>query len=496
MSSLPAAGARVRLDDLKVGPLLAEGGEGRVFQLPRQPHLLYKEYRSPDPRPHLEALVAWPETLPPPRAARVRSSAAWPTAVVTGGGGGPVGLLVPRAPRRFSVRHRDGHSRLASLSYLTADPAHRAAAYGLELPAPAGAARLGLVHALARLLAAFESGPVRVGHGDLSTKNVLWSLQRGPEVFVIDCDNAETFDADGSPLGAGLRRRAMTPNWDDPAVPRGANPTLTSDRYSLALIFLRVVGAANFPIQARQRAGGPVEVEFPVPAGPGAEVLLDPDAPVWALCARSLSVAHPEGRPPAAAWVAELARILRAVGAAPVEAPDEVAPAAEPAATSAPPDDVTVVPVRAARRPVRTWSRVRAEPRYPAAPAASGGAGAGGFAWRPLPGGSPAPATVSAAGTGARTAGTRAPATGVAAPPGPRGGGPSDAAMWPELKTYAGRLVRWWLHLHAAMLRTLLTRGRRRRGLRSLAFCLLVDVVVGVILLLFGAVITAPVLGL
>ena len=47
----------------------------------------------------------------------------------------------------------------------------------------------------------------------------------------------------------------------------GGNPTLASDRYSLALIFLRVVGAANFPIQARQRQGGPITVDFAVPPG-------------------------------------------------------------------------------------------------------------------------------------------------------------------------------------------------------------------------------------
>ena len=84
---------------------------------------------------------------------------------------------------------------------------------------------------------------------------------------MIDCDNCERFDPDGRPSTPAGRRRAMTPNWDDPAVPAGTNPTLASDRYSLALIFLRVVGAANFPIQARQRQREPVTVDFAVPAG-------------------------------------------------------------------------------------------------------------------------------------------------------------------------------------------------------------------------------------
>ena len=104
-----------------------------------------------------------------------------------------------RAPRRFALRHRDGTTRLATLSYLTADPAHRAVAYGLSLPPAVSPERLGLVYALARLLEAFERAEPLVGHGDLSTKNVLWSLQRGPEVFVLDCDNCERFDRNATP---------------------------------------------------------------------------------------------------------------------------------------------------------------------------------------------------------------------------------------------------------------------------------------------------------
>ncbi|HET6964391.1 MAG TPA: hypothetical protein VFH58_06430, partial [Acidimicrobiales bacterium] len=227
----------VRLEDLRVGDLLAEGGEGRVHQLPRQPHLVFKSYRQPADRGHLEDLVAWPDTLASPEAgSTVRAASAWPCSVVAGERDRAVGLLMPRAPRRFALRHRDGHSRLASLSYLTADPQHRAVAYGLTLPQAVGRERVGLVYALARLLAAFESGEPSVGHGDLSTKNVLWSLQRGPEVFVIDCDNSERFGPHGQPVDLSGRRRAMTPNWDDPSIPRGSNPTAATDRYSLGLV--------------------------------------------------------------------------------------------------------------------------------------------------------------------------------------------------------------------------------------------------------------------
>jgi hypothetical protein len=249
--------ASICIDDLRIGALLAEGGEGRVYELPLQPSYVFKSYLRPGPKAYLDDLVRWTGA----RGARVGTACAWPAAVVTDGRGDASGLILPRAPRRFALRHRDGTTRLASLSYLTADPAHRAVAYGLNLPAEVSPERLGLVYALARLIEAFETAEPPVGHGDLSTKNVLWSLQRGPEVFVIDCDNCELYeDGPGVP-----RRRAMTPNWDDPAVAAGTNPSRFSDRYSLALVFLRVVGAANFPIQARQRDGGAITVDFAMP---------------------------------------------------------------------------------------------------------------------------------------------------------------------------------------------------------------------------------------
>lgn len=482
-----AAPEVVGRDELRIGAVMAEGGEGRVRLLPRQPHLVFKEYRRPGDRAHLEELVAWPERAGSAEAATVvRAASAWPTGVVADASGAAVGLLVPRAPRRFALRHRDGRSRLASLSYLTSDPGHREVAYGLQLPAPVTAERIGLVYALARLLAAFETGTPSIGHGDLSTKNVLWSLQRGPEVFVIDCDSAELFTAHGRPLvpdgrplvpatqpaASGARRRAMTPNWDDPAVPKGQNPSATTDRYSLGLIFLRVVGAANFPVQARQRAAATVEVRFPVPPGPVADVLLDPAAPVWDLCARSLSLTGGAVRPAAAEWLVVLEELLTALDArdaveavhvaqggasripAPAAPPAPPASAGPPAPLEPPPGDVRITPV-AAPRPARTWDRVSPAPRY----------------GRAEPPGSAAPA---APAIGYRRSGAPTPG-----PPGP-GTIPATATaapqLWPELRVQLLRFWAWWRGVH------------RTRRLRGLVLCLVVDfamlVAVGAVLAL------------
>jgi len=471
----------VRLEDLRVGELLAEGGEGRVYELPSRPHLVFKSYRRPASRTFLDDLVAWPELVGDPAVVgRVQAGTAWPAATVIASGPpetaaagacGPAagaGVLLPRAPRRFSVRHRDGTPRLATLSYLTADPAHRAVAYGLSLPDPVSPERLGLVYALARLLEAFESASPAVGHGDLSTKNVLWSLQRGPEVFVIDCDNCERFDPQGCPLTPGGRRRAMTPNWEDPAVVAGTNPTVESDRYSLALIFLRVVGAANFPIQARQRHGEPVAVDFAVPPGRVQEALLGPDAPLWDLCQQGLSVSDPTRRPCASAWVAALEAVLDMMGAATVMRAVWAnqgggRPSSGPPPSPAGPrsdrhggGDVIIRPVLASPRPA---------PRWTVAAAAEPAAGT----WR-------------YAQTGGLQPGAPGPAQ-----------SPSVAA---EGWAYLVRAAAWWVAFHRQTIAALWRAGHRGDGVRRMAVCILLDLVVALVGLFVVGMIVSPVLGI
>ena len=460
---LPTVDRAVARSDLRVGELLAEGGEGRVFELPRQPHLVFKAYRRPAERAFLDDLVAWPDHLADAQlTARLGASTAWPAATVIDGnpsdaiGASAGGVLLPRAPRRFALRHRDGTTRLATLSYLTADPVHRAVAYGLSLPDPVSPERIGLVYALARLLDAFQRADPPVSHGDLSTKNVLWSLQRGPEVFVLDCDNCEVH---GDVPTA--RRRAMTPNWDDPAIPGGTNPTMASDRYSLALIFLRVVGAANFPIQARQRQGESVAVEFAIPGDRYHDALLGPEAPVWDLCQRGLSVTHPSARPAPAAWMAALEAILDAVGSSAVmRAVWAAQGGGAPGPTLALPvpeheADVAIRPVVASPRPLPKWTLLKPVDPPPAP-------------WR-------RPQPVAALGLG-----QPAPAVPVSR----------------QARVYLAQAAAWWAALHRQTGHTLMAAGHRRDGIRRLAACVLVDFLV----LLFGlfavAMMVSPILGI
>jgi hypothetical protein len=486
------------LADLEVGELIAEGGEGRVYQLPLQPHLLFKSYRRPVAPWAVEDLVSWPgRALDAQAAARVGASAAWPLSTVLDSDCSVTGLLVPRAPKRFSLRHRDGATRLASLSYLTTDPAHRAAAYGVRLPEPGAVERFGLVYALARLLDAFENGQPCAAHGDLSTKNVLWSLQRGPEVFVIDCDNSERFDATGATLGDPGRRRAMTPNWEDPAVAKGDNPTVASDRYSLALIFLRVVGAANYPIQARQRSGEPVSVEFPIPPAVISSRLLGPGATLWELCGRGLSLTHPADRPPASAWVGVLEAVLDSIGAA--ETMRSVwanqgggQPSPVPSLSESKGSDVRIHPVAAPPRrgarggrglPVRSWVRGNSV----GAVAATVRTPSGGIV-------RPAPAV-----TPSWMAGPVGSPSGLGAAASPGAAGPAIPAPAPVMRDVIATVrgaVAWWLHTHRRTFRTLISAGARRQRARALAFCAAVDAAIAVGLLFVAAMAVSPLLGI
>jgi hypothetical protein len=502
------SGRAVRLEDLQIGELLAEGGEGRVFELPLQPHLVVKQYRRPAARDILDDIVSWPDRITDPALAqRVRAATAWPAASVLDATAhdpdqaGGAGVLLPRAPRRFALRHRDGTTRLATLSYLTADPAHRAVAYGLSLPEPVSAARLGLIYALARVLEAFDTGSLVVGHGDLSTKNVLWSLQRGPEVFIIDCDNCEHFGPDGRPLTPAGRRRAMTPNWDDPAVAAGHNPTLASDRYSLALIFLRVVGAANFPIQARQRQGGPITVDFAVPSGHFHDALLGPGAHLWDLCERGLTVSDPACRPPASAWLAPLEAVLDALGASSLmrsvwaaqgggtpSAPLDLEPVPSPR-------DVIIRPVPARPRPLprRTLadSPALAPPWRRAQPA---GAGAGVPAFGPTGAAAVAAGGAAAAGLATLSGGAGGSSAGGSWP-GPAAP-PSDPPVTAQARAYLSQAGAWWAALHRHMLRALWTSGHRGEGARRLAVCAVVDLAVALVGLFVVGMIVSPVLGI
>ena len=556
----------VQRSELRLGELLAEGGEGRVFEVVSGPAGLgrpsvYKELRRPHPVPELSSLVVFPSLLAArdaPLSARVLSSSAWPVSVVVGDDPSmALGTVMPRAPHGFWVRHRDGRNRLASLSYLANDPDRIAVAYGVMMPAPGAPERVALVYALARLLDAWQAGgsQLQVVHGDLSAKNVLWSLDPVPAVYVLDCDGATvTAAAPGDPgwpgdpdeTGAvaqtgssdsfnvravGLadceparpqldvtgpsqaqvdqaqvdqaqvdqarldqarvkRQRATTPNWGDPAVRPGGQPTEASDRYLLAIAFLRVVGAAHFPIQGHQRGGQRVNVDLELPRS----WRKLPDMPgLWELCERSLSLVNAADRPAPAEWLAhleELLGVLSAVelGASVRQAQGDPRPATPKLATprlatpklatspSVPParsfapsvtvPDVVVRPVLR-HRPPSTWRLISASAPLGVGGEVLRGTGGGGS-------GAGAPGTVGAGAIGG--------SAGIAPPLSPR--------------QMIGQVMVMWGAAHRAAARWTRSPGRRAYGVRRLAGVLVLDVAAACVALFVVAMIVSPWIGL
>ena len=481
----------VRVSALRLGQLVAEGGEGRVFELSAGPTELaarsvYKQLRCPRPLAELSSLVAFPSLLASrasPLAARVLSASAWPVSSVVGDD--PLvalGTVMSRAPAEFWLRHRDGTKRLSTLSYLATDPERIAVAYGVLMPPPGAAERVALVYALARLLEAWQNEPPlpRVVHGDLSAKNVLWSLQPAPAVYVLDCDGAslrcgaDTM-VDEVPDSAERRPRATTPNWDDPAIAPGAPPTRASDRYMLGITFLRVVGAAHFPLQGPQRSAEHVNVDLELPRS-WRKV---PDLPVlWELCERSLSLADVEGRPSPGEWAAELEHVLDvlaapALGAAVREAQGDPRPAigASPGvdrgeatrleAAMVPAPDVTVRPVLRRRAP-STWQLI-------SGPGLGAGLAAGGDV---LGGGGAARAGSWWAGRGA--------AAGVPL----------------TRRQVMRRLLATWGGAHRLAVGWARSPGRRVSGLRRLAGVLVLDFAGACVVLFIFAMLVSPWIGL
>ncbi len=529
----------VQRSELRLGALLAQGGEGRVYEVrsgSEEPgsQRVYKELRRPCPLPELNSLVEFPSQLSScdePLSARVLSSSAWPLSVVVGDEPDmALGTVLPRAPHQFWVRHRDGSNRLASLSYLANDPDRIAVAYGVMMPAPGAPERVALIYALARLLDAWQAGPnerdgappPHVVHGDLSAKNVLWSLQPAPAVYVLDCDGAsvtggpittasstdehgraaggveiaslETMegaqpeDIVGSEAGEGAGRggrlsqpqpqrfRATTPNWGDPAVPPGRPPTAGSDRYLLAITFLRVVGAAHFPIQGHQKSAQKVNVDLELPR----TWRKLPDMPgLWELCERSLSLVNAGDRPLPAEWVVQLEELLGVLSAQDLaasvrEAQRDPKPARSPAANGARAlgapsvtvPDVVVRPVLRHRAP-STWRLISARE-----PLGVGGEVLSGTAGGQRSGG------ISPAGVAGGAGGLSA----VAAPLTPR--------------QMVARVMATWGAAHRAAARWARTPGRRAYGVRRLAGVLVLDVAAGCVGVFVIAMIISPWIGL
>ena len=107
------------------------------------------------------------------------------------------------------------------------DDRGRATRFGVDDPTDGD--RRVLCHALASVLAVLHRN--ELVYGDLSARNVLWTIRPEPAVLLLDCDGVRRVGK------AAPARQLDSPDWDDPS---STNQTIESDRYKFGLFVARV----------------------------------------------------------------------------------------------------------------------------------------------------------------------------------------------------------------------------------------------------------------
>ncbi|TDV51056.1 hypothetical protein [Actinophytocola oryzae] len=211
----------VALADLPAAAKIAHGGQGTVFRL--VDGTLLKLY-------HPGVAVLSDELrrlidLPGGRGDLSGAPVAWPSGRVFDGGR-CVGTLMPEVPDRFATSLA-GRRRLLELQFLL----YPRRAMWADLRLPTGRERRRIAAAYVELFRVLHRNGVVIG--DVSMRNLLWTVAGGPSVFAIDCDG---FRLKGRPPAV---RTVDTAGWSDPARP--AEVSVDTDRYKLALVTLRVL---------------------------------------------------------------------------------------------------------------------------------------------------------------------------------------------------------------------------------------------------------------
>ena len=244
----------------------------------------YKEYIEPQRHAvRLRRLIEWRDHLPQNCREVLDARSAWPLKAVTVNGD-LRGFLMNPAPEVFWADMR-GERHTLELQHLI----HVKTARPLGITLPSRAQRLDLLADLARLLDLMHQHCIV--YGDISEKNILWTVRETPQVYVIDCDNARPVDlVDRS--GVAMPRNA---GWSEPSRNGGGPPDVNSDRYGLAVFCYRVFYGATWMISS----GHDYVLPSDAPRIPELEELL------------SAGLGDPRFRPSAAQWLSAATRVDR-----------------------------------------------------------------------------------------------------------------------------------------------------------------------------------------
>jgi len=219
----------IQRDMLGVLTEIGHGGRGVVYRAPNvktkyAASMVYKEYRTETLADidfaALATMSALLEDSPPhAQAERLISIAAWPCALVENTGF-PTGFVMPAIPEEFLVS-----SSTAEFQHLLDTP-EVLARRDIDID---DAQRYSLLREVASTLAFLHRHGVCVG--DISPKNLLFSLTPHAAVYFIHC-YAMRID------GVSALPQMETPGWETPAGEELA--TIYSDAYKLGLLALRL----------------------------------------------------------------------------------------------------------------------------------------------------------------------------------------------------------------------------------------------------------------
>jgi DNA-binding helix-hairpin-helix protein with protein kinase domain len=233
-------------------PLAALGGMSRLnagangtihrldgFKLPDEPgDLVFKEYNLKTVQVALgglERLAGVRLSLVAQRRAVLDDMTAWPLRAVVGPADEARGVLMKLIPGRYfedmllPSGNRDQVAREIQHLIFDADVARRR---DVAVPDDTDLrTRLRICERFAYLLSILHGA--NLVYGDVSARNVLYSLRPDPSVFLVDCDAARVRGS------AAVNKQQHSPDWDPPE--RTAGQSVITDRYKLALFVLRVL---------------------------------------------------------------------------------------------------------------------------------------------------------------------------------------------------------------------------------------------------------------
>jgi hypothetical protein len=240
---------------------LGDGGEGVVYRASKVPGQVYKEYKSVvahevNPR-GLEATIGILPQLSESGRSFVAERSAWPHTLVQRNGS-VTGFLMQEIPAEFSCQHgMAGRPRTVLNDWnklVTRDDWMDKANIESTVPRLNVKSKqdekviLGLLLDLASFFSHLHDRNVVVG--DVSGRNILWTTNPQPTVFLIDCDG---FRVQGD---RAVTSSKQSPDWFDPHLT--GDTTLDSDRFKLATAIYRAYFSDAFGTPSEpKKSGGP-----------------------------------------------------------------------------------------------------------------------------------------------------------------------------------------------------------------------------------------------